>query len=83
VSHDHDHNDLTANGERDPEEQQQLARDLGEALTEMFQEYVKGDVSFDAVVFETFNTVQDLFVIASGDYEIEYDVDGGEHNHEH
>jgi hypothetical protein len=79
----HNLNDNGSNGERDPEEQQQLARDLGEALTDLFQEFVKGDVSFDAVVFETFNTIQDLFVIASGEYEIEYDVDGDEHTHEH
>lgn len=79
----HNLNDNGSNSERDPEEQQQLAKDLGEALTDLFQEFVKGDVTFDAVVFETFNTIQDLFVIASGEYEIEYDVEGDEHDHEH
>ena len=71
------------NGDRDPQEQISLARDLGESLTNLFQEYVKGEVPFDAVVFESFQSIQDLFVIASGDYEIEYvDEDGG-HDHDH
>ena len=76
MSHDHDHehnhNHGTTNGERDPQEQEALARELGESLTESFMEYVSGEVTFDSLVFETFQTLQDLFVVASGDYELEY-----------
>ena len=75
--HDHNHNHGPANGERDPQEQEALARELGSSLTESFIEYVRGEVSFDSLVFESFQTIQDLFVIASGDYELEY-TDGGE-----
>jgi hypothetical protein len=75
--HDHDHNHGAANGERDPQEQEALARELGESLTDSFVEYVRGEVTFDSLVFETFQSVQDLFVIASGDYELEY-MDAGD-----
>jgi hypothetical protein len=81
VSHDHDVQG--ANGERDPQEQEQLARDLGESLTDLFVEFVKGEVSFDSVVFESFQSIQDLFVIASGEYEIEYVEESDEHDHSH
>ncbi len=82
--HDHDHNHHshgTTNGERDPQEQEALARELGTSLTESFVEYVRGEVSFDSLVFESFQTIQDLFVIASGDYELEY-MDGAEDDDE-
>ena len=75
--HDHDHSHGTTNGERDPQEQEALARELGESLTDSFVEYVRGEVTFDSLVFETFQSVQDLFVIASGDYELEY-ADAGD-----
>lgn len=77
VSHQHDHDHEhhhhgTTNGERDPQEQEALARELGDNLTESFIEYVRGEVTFDSLVFESFQTIQDLFVIASGEYELEY-----------
>jgi len=82
VSHDHDHSH-GSNGERDPEEQQSLARDLGESLTDLFQQFVKGDIKFEEVVFETFHALEDLAVIATGDYEIEYVDETEEHEHSH
>jgi fatty acid desaturase len=79
--HDHTHHHGTTNGERDPQEQEALARELGESLTDSFVEYVRGEVTFDSLVFETFQSVQDLFVIASGDYELEY-MDAGDEGEE-
>lgn len=81
MPHEQNH-DPSTNGERDPQEQESLARDLGGQLTETFVEFVKGEISFDSLVFESFQTIQDLFVIASGDYELEY-IDDDNHEHQH
>ena len=59
--------------EKDPEEQESLARDLGEELTDVFARYVRGEVDYADLTFLTFETLQDLYVIASGAYELEYD----------
>jgi hypothetical protein len=69
ATHDHD---------KDPAEQEALARDLGEELTELFAEYVRGEVDFADLTFQTYETLQDLFVVASGAYELEYDSDDEE-----
>ncbi len=61
--------------EKDPDEQESLARDLGEELTDVFARYVRGDVDFADLTFLTFETLQDLHIIASGAYEIEFDDD--------
>jgi hypothetical protein len=58
---------------KDPAEQESLARTLATDLTELFVHYVRGDVSFADVTFETYEALQDLFIIASGDYELEYE----------
>ena len=58
---------------KDPEEQESLARDLGEELTDVFARYVRGEVDYTDLTFLTFETLQDLYVIASGAYELEYD----------
>lgn len=60
-------------------EQQQLAREIGEELTDAFVAYVRGDVAFEDLTFGVFDALSDLHVIASGDYEIE---DGDDHVHE-
>jgi hypothetical protein len=60
-------------GGKDPLEQETLARTLATDLTELFVHYVRGDVSFADVTFETYEALQDLFIIASGDYELEYE----------
>lgn len=52
------------------EEQEQLAREIGEELTEAFVAYVRGDVAFDDLSFGVFDALSDLHVIASGDYEL-------------
>ncbi|HEV2067412.1 MAG TPA: hypothetical protein VGR08_11310 [Thermomicrobiales bacterium] len=52
------------------EEQEQLAREIGEELTNAFVAYVRGDVAFDDLSFGVFDALSDLHVIASGDYEL-------------
>ena len=56
------------------EEQLQLAREIGEELTEAFIAYVSGDVAFDDLTFGVYDALSDLHVIASGDYELEEDA---------
>lgn len=59
------------------DEQEQLARDIGEELTNAFVAYVRGDVAFDDLSFGVYDALSDLHVIASGDYEMS-DGDEGE-----
>lgn len=59
------------------EEQEQLAREIGEELTDAFVAYVRGDVAFDDLSFGVFDALSDLHVIASGDYELAGDEDEG------
>jgi hypothetical protein len=61
--------------EKDPAEQEALARDLGEELTDVFARFVRGEVDYADLTFLTFETLQDLYVIASGAYELEYEED--------
>lgn len=68
--HGHDHGQ-----EKDPAEQEALARDLGDELTDIFTRYVRGEVDFADLTFLTFETLQDLHIIASGEYEVEYEDD--------
>jgi len=63
------------------EEQEQLAREIGEELTDAFVAYVRGDVPFEDLTFGVFDALSDLHVIASGDYVLE-DADE-EHDHDH
>ena len=60
---------------KDPAEQEALARDLGEELTDAFAGFVRGEIDFAALSFLAFETLQDLYVIASGAYELEYEDD--------
>lgn len=68
------------------EEQEQLAREIGEELTDAFVAYVRGDVAFEDLTFGVFDALSDLHVIASGDYVLE-DADesdpeaDGDHEH--
>jgi hypothetical protein len=61
--------------EKDPAEQEALARDLGEELTEVFVSYVRGSVDFAELTFLTFETLQDLHIVASGAYELDEEDD--------
>jgi len=64
------------------EEQEQLAREIGEELTDAFMAYVRGDVAFEDLTFGVFDALSDLHVIASGDYVLE-DTDGSDPEEEH
>lgn len=69
--HSHDHSHDHQHGEPLVEEQSQIAREIGEELTDAFVAYVRGDVAFDDLVFGVFDALNDLHVIASGEYELE------------
>jgi hypothetical protein len=66
--------EMTA-GEDKGAEQEQLAREIGEELTDAFVAYVRGDVAFEDLTFGVFDALSDLHVIASGDYVLEEDSD--------
>ncbi len=59
--------------DKDPAEQEMLARGIGDELTEIFVRYVHGEVDFAEVTFAAYDVLDDLHVIASGDYELEED----------
>jgi hypothetical protein len=69
--HDHSHDHEHEVGENLVEEQSQIAREIGEELTDAFVAFVRGDVAFDDLVFGVFDALNDLHVIASGEYELE------------
>ncbi|MGC4191253.1 MAG: hypothetical protein QM589_08810 [Thermomicrobiales bacterium] len=58
------------------EEQVQLAREIGEELTDAFIAYIRGEVAFDDLTFGVYDALSDLHVIASGEYELEDVVEG-------
>lgn len=70
------------------EDQMRIAREIGEELTDAFVAYVRGDVPFDDLVFGLHDALNDLHVVASGEYEIE-ELDNEEfdeddiHDHDH
>ncbi|MDP9365622.1 MAG: hypothetical protein M3Q10_15600 [Chloroflexota bacterium] len=70
-------------GQKDPAEQEALARDLGDELTDVFARFVRGEVDYADLTFLTFETLQDLYVIASGAYELEYDEEDDPEDQEH
>lgn len=70
-NHDHSHGDDHAGDNELAEEQTQIAREIGEELTDAFVAFVRGDVAFDDLVFGVFDALSDLNVVASGDYELE------------
>ena len=59
--------------DKDPQEQEMLARGIGNELTEIFVRYVHGEVDFAEATFAAYDVLEDLHVIASGDYELEED----------
>jgi hypothetical protein len=61
--------------EKDPAEQEMLARGIGEELTEIFVRYVHGEVDFAEASFAAYDVLEDLHAIATGDYELEEDGD--------
>ena len=65
---------------KNPVEQETLVRDIGGELTEHFLSYIRGELGFDDLTFLVYESLEDLHVIASGEYELEYfeDEDEGE-----
>ena len=61
--------------EKNPAEQEMLARGIGNELTEIFVRYVHGEVDFAEATFAAYDVLEDLHVIDSGDYELEDDGD--------
>ena len=68
--------DSTPTNDDKTAEQEQLAREIGEELTDAFVAYIRGDVAFEDLTFGVFDALSDLHVIASGDYVLEDDNDG-------
>lgn len=68
---------MTDQGNGKEAEQIQLARDIGGQLTEAFVAYVRGRIAFDELSFGVYDALNDLHVVASGEYELE------EHDHDH
>lgn len=58
----------TSTSDDQADEQEQLAREIGDELSDAFVAYVRGDVAFEALTFGVFDALSDLHVIASGDY---------------
>ena len=61
--------------DKDPGEQESLARDLAAELADIFAQYVRGDLDFAETSFATFDVLQDLHVVATGAYELVEDDD--------
>ena len=61
--------------DKDPREQEMLARGIGSELTDIFVRYVRGEVDFAEASFAAYDVLGDLHAIASGDYELEEDGD--------
>ena len=59
--------------EKDPAEQEMLARGIGNELTEIFVGYVRGEYDFAEASFAAYDVLEDLHAIATGDYELEED----------
>ena len=73
--HDHDHTHEVTTRDLSPEEladeQEQIAREIGNELTEAFVGYVHGEVDFEDLTFGIFDVLSDLSVVASGEYDLE------------
>ena len=54
----------------DPEEQEDLARQIGEDLADAFVRYVRGELPFEDLTFLTHDALQDAYFIARGAYEV-------------
>lgn len=75
MNHDHDHSHEVATRDLSPEEladeQEQIAREIGQELTEAFVGFVHGEVDFEDLTFGVFDVLSDLSVVASGEYDLE------------
>jgi hypothetical protein len=51
---------------------------LAQEMTELFHEYTRGEIGFEELSFEMYDTLQTLHALASGNVTIEYYDDAGE-----
>jgi hypothetical protein len=56
-----------------------VANALVEEMSELFHGYLDGDIAFDELTFEMYDTIQTLYAIAQGDVSIEYLANDGLH----
>ncbi|MDQ3044163.1 MAG: hypothetical protein M3R06_03290 [Chloroflexota bacterium] len=68
------------------EERETLATDIGGDLTDQFVAYIRGEIPFDELSFMVYDSLTELHIIASGEYELEYidedDIDTDYHEKE-
>ena len=64
--------------DKDPAEQEALARDLAAELADIFAQYVRGELDFAETSFATYDVLQDLHVVATGAYELVEDDEDDE-----
>ena len=67
---DHDH--APADGTKEAE-QIQIARQIGDELTDVFVGFVRGNIAFEEMTFGVFDAMHDVAAVAAGDYELEED----------
>jgi hypothetical protein len=75
VTRGHGGQETGAGVDKDPAEQEMLARGIGDELTEIFVRFVRGELDFAETTFAAYDVLEDLHVIASGEYELEEDGD--------
>jgi hypothetical protein len=63
-------------------EQIQIARAIGQELTDAFVGFVRGRIGFDALTFGVYDAMSDLHAVASGDYELSADDHDHDHHHD-
>lgn len=73
--HDHDHDHEVTTRDLNPDElaaeQEDIARNIGQEITEAFVGYVHGEIDFEDLSFGIYDALSDLSVVASGEYELE------------
>jgi len=75
----HGHNHTTDDR---AEEQERLAREIGDELSNAFVAYVRGDLDFAELSFGVYDALRDLDVIAGGDYELADDEEEDDYDEE-
>ncbi len=63
-------------------EQIQIARAIGQELTDAFVGFVRGRIGFDELTFGVYDAMSDLHAVAAGEYELASD-DDHDHDHDH
>lgn len=68
-------------------EQIDIARAIGQELTDAFVGYVRGRIGFDELTFGVYDAMSDLHAVAAGEYELasddDHDDDHDHHGHHH